>query len=185
MAVLILPVENCYGFAYGSLTATLKLLAVGTWNDQNYLFNDKIGQRDRNWHNGNDTCLSSKKPWWYGWPLWFNHIWAIDFKSSKLFEYVQKRYKLIKLVGLLTQITLISEFSRMSGSIMFGLLLFAWGVGHDTFPFWLLFFMWFLLKIEKWWRELHERMEKYFKEQLNWLKDQGHYNPHSERDRCE
>ena len=26
-------------------------------------------------------------------------------------------------------------------------------------------------------------MEKYFKEQLNWLKNQGHYNPHSERDR--
>ncbi len=26
-------------------------------------------------------------------------------------------------------------------------------------------------------------MEKYFKEHLNWLKDQGHYNPHLERDR--
>jgi len=30
---------------------------------------------------------------------------------------------------------------------------------------------------------LHERMEKYFKDQLAWLKDQGHYNPHSDTDR--
>ena len=44
-------------------------------------------------------------------------------------------------------------------------------------------FLIIFLKIERWWRELHERMEKYFKEQLNWLKDRGHYNPHSERDR--
>lgn len=42
----------------------------------------------------------------------------------------------------------------------------------------------FVLKqIERWWRELHERLEKYFKEQLLWLKGQGHYNPHDETDR--
>jgi len=38
-------------------------------------------------------------------------------------------------------------------------------------------------QIERWWKELHERMEKYFKDQLAWLKDQGHYNPHSDTDR--
>jgi hypothetical protein len=41
----------------------------------------------------------------------------------------------------------------------------------------------FNIKIERWWKELNERIEKYFKEHLNWLKDQGHYNPHLERDR--
>ena len=33
------------------------------------------------------------------------------------------------------------------------------------------------------WRELHERMEKYYKGHLCWLKDQGHYHPHDDKDR--
>ncbi|XP_078484142.1 uncharacterized protein LOC144744114 isoform X2 [Ciona intestinalis] len=32
-------------------------------------------------------------------------------------------------------------------------------------------------QIERWWKELHERLEKYFKRQLMSLKDLGHYNP--------
>ena len=35
----------------------------------------------------------------------------------------------------------------------------------------------------RWWRELHERLEKYFKEKLSYLKEQGYYNPDNERDR--
>eukprot|EP00794_Sanderia_malayensis_P000002 gene2-21645_t len=38
-------------------------------------------------------------------------------------------------------------------------------------------------QIEHWWRELHERLELYFKDQLRWLKDQGHYDPTDERHR--
>jgi hypothetical protein len=38
-------------------------------------------------------------------------------------------------------------------------------------------------EIERWWKELHGRMEKYFKDQFRWLKDQGHYDPHNETDR--
>ncbi|CAB4023493.1 Hypothetical predicted protein [Paramuricea clavata] len=38
-------------------------------------------------------------------------------------------------------------------------------------------------QIERWWRELHERLEKFFKHQINWLKDRGHYDPHSDQDR--
>ena len=29
-------------------------------------------------------------------------------------------------------------------------------------------------QIERWWRELHDRLEKYFKDHLRWLKDQNH-----------
>ncbi len=32
-------------------------------------------------------------------------------------------------------------------------------------------------KIERWWKELHERMEKYFKEQLKYLLLHHHYDP--------
>lgn len=39
-------------------------------------------------------------------------------------------------------------------------------------------------QIERWWKELHERLEKYYKERVNWLKDEHHYNPHDETDRC-
>ncbi|XP_067048999.1 uncharacterized protein [Acropora muricata] len=38
-------------------------------------------------------------------------------------------------------------------------------------------------QIERWWKELHERMERYFKDGLLWLKDQGHYDPHNDSDR--
>lgn len=41
----------------------------------------------------------------------------------------------------------------------------------------------FPLKIERWWKELHERLETFFKDQLNWLKDQAHYDPNDEVDR--
>ncbi|XP_013403271.1 uncharacterized protein LOC106168664 [Lingula anatina] len=38
-------------------------------------------------------------------------------------------------------------------------------------------------QIERWWRELHERLEKFFKMNLCWLKDNGHYDPKSEQHR--
>jgi len=38
-------------------------------------------------------------------------------------------------------------------------------------------------QIERWWKELHERLEKYFKVGLLWLKEEGHYDPHKENDR--
>jgi hypothetical protein len=38
-------------------------------------------------------------------------------------------------------------------------------------------------QIERWWRELHWRLEKYFKHQLLMLKDQGYYNPDDDNDR--
>ncbi len=37
--------------------------------------------------------------------------------------------------------------------------------------------------IERWWKELHERLEKYFKNQLRWLKEHAHYDPSSDMDR--
>ena len=41
----------------------------------------------------------------------------------------------------------------------------------------------FLYQIERWWRELHERLEKFFKFPLKELQDQGHYDTNSETDR--
>ena len=41
----------------------------------------------------------------------------------------------------------------------------------------------FSFQIERWWKELHERMEKFFKEHLALLKDHGHYDPFDETDR--
>jgi len=38
-------------------------------------------------------------------------------------------------------------------------------------------------KIERWWRELHHRMECYFKEQLKTLLNDGHYDQTDQRDR--
>ena len=38
-------------------------------------------------------------------------------------------------------------------------------------------------KIERWWRELLERMEQYFKEQLNELVEEGEYDPNDLNDR--
>ncbi|KAK6173659.1 hypothetical protein SNE40_017071 [Patella caerulea] len=38
-------------------------------------------------------------------------------------------------------------------------------------------------QIERWWKELHERLEKYYKRKLLFLKEEGHYNPHTETDR--
>ena len=43
--------------------------------------------------------------------------------------------------------------------------------------------IWLLLQIERRWKELHERMEKFFKTQLSWLKDQGHNDPNNDTDR--
>ncbi|CAB3987112.1 Hypothetical predicted protein [Paramuricea clavata] len=40
-----------------------------------------------------------------------------------------------------------------------------------------------IARIERWWKELHERLEKYFKNQPRWLKDHGHYVPNSDIDR--
>ena len=37
-------------------------------------------------------------------------------------------------------------------------------------------------KIERWWRELLERMERYFKVQLNELLEDGNYDPSNEND---
>ncbi|KAK3745996.1 hypothetical protein QZH41_017311, partial [Actinostola sp. cb2023] len=36
--------------------------------------------------------------------------------------------------------------------------------------------------IERWWRELHHRLEKYFKLQLNMLFDEGLYDPENQKD---
>ena len=41
----------------------------------------------------------------------------------------------------------------------------------------------FFLQIERWWKELHERLEKYHKADLNWLKINGHYDPSNETNR--
>ena len=38
-------------------------------------------------------------------------------------------------------------------------------------------------QIERWWRELHQRMEKYFKRQLHRLLDEGVYDPNEQTDR--
>ena len=38
-------------------------------------------------------------------------------------------------------------------------------------------------KIERWWRELLERLERYFKAQLNALLETGEYDPSDENDR--
>ena len=38
-------------------------------------------------------------------------------------------------------------------------------------------------QIERWWKELHERLEKYFKDKLIWLKNEHHYKPHDTTDR--
>ena len=38
-------------------------------------------------------------------------------------------------------------------------------------------------KIERWWRELHHRMETYFKDQLKYLVESGHYDQTSHLDR--
>lgn len=39
-------------------------------------------------------------------------------------------------------------------------------------------------KIARWWRELLERMEAYFKSQLSTLLEDGLYDPQDEKDRC-
>ena len=41
----------------------------------------------------------------------------------------------------------------------------------------------YLLKIERWWRELHHHLEKFFKRQLRMLQEQGHYDSNNETDR--
>ena len=38
-------------------------------------------------------------------------------------------------------------------------------------------------KIERWWRELHHRMETFFKEQLQFLLNNGHYDQTDKLDR--
>ena len=38
-------------------------------------------------------------------------------------------------------------------------------------------------KIERWWRELSERMERYFKAQLHELLEDGQYDPSNKNDR--
>ena len=34
-----------------------------------------------------------------------------------------------------------------------------------------------MFKVERWWRELHQRLEKFYKEHLARVKDQCHYGP--------
>ena len=34
-----------------------------------------------------------------------------------------------------------------------------------------------MFKVERWWRELHERLEKFYKEHCARLKNQFHYDP--------
>ena len=34
-----------------------------------------------------------------------------------------------------------------------------------------------MFKVERWWRELHERLEKFYKEDLARLKKKFHYDP--------
>lgn len=41
----------------------------------------------------------------------------------------------------------------------------------------------YILQIERWWRELHERLEKYFKPQLKRLAEEGNYDPSDISDR--
>ncbi|XP_066912421.1 uncharacterized protein [Clytia hemisphaerica] len=38
-------------------------------------------------------------------------------------------------------------------------------------------------QIERWWREHHERLEKYFKDGLVWLKEENHYDPSNSKHR--
>ncbi|XP_068674224.1 uncharacterized protein [Montipora foliosa] len=38
-------------------------------------------------------------------------------------------------------------------------------------------------KIERWWRELHNRLERFFKRQLLMLLERGHYDPNNQTDR--
>ena len=38
-------------------------------------------------------------------------------------------------------------------------------------------------KIERWWRELHERMNRYFKVFLSWLEINGRYDTYNETGR--
>lgn len=38
-------------------------------------------------------------------------------------------------------------------------------------------------KIERWWRDLHNRFERFFKRQLSMLLEQGHYDPSNQTDR--
>jgi len=38
-------------------------------------------------------------------------------------------------------------------------------------------------KIERWWRELNDRLEKFFKVPLNWLLENGHYDRTDQLDR--
>ena len=47
---------------------------------------------------------------------------------------------------------------------------------HSVDPF-------FFLQIERWWRELHNRFERFFKRQLTMLFEQGHYDPSNQTDR--
>ena len=41
-----------------------------------------------------------------------------------------------------------------------------------------------LNKIERFWREPHARFEGFFKDELNQLLEEGHYDPSSQLDRC-
>ena len=47
----------------------------------------------------------------------------------------------------------------------------------------LLYIYSYILHIERWWSELHERLEKYFKQDLSWLRQQGHYDSNNEVNR--
>lgn len=38
-------------------------------------------------------------------------------------------------------------------------------------------------QIDRWWRELHNRLERYFKGQLMMLLERGHYDPSNHTDR--
>ncbi len=37
-----------------------------------------------------------------------------------------------------------------------------------------------LYQIERWWKELHQRLEKHYNQQFLSLKDQGYYDPQND-----
>lgn len=46
-----------------------------------------------------------------------------------------------------------------------------------------IYYLFLFKQIERWWRELHNRLEKFFKRQLRMLLEKGYYDPDDEMDR--
>ena len=40
-----------------------------------------------------------------------------------------------------------------------------------------------MFKVERWWKEFHQRLDKFYKENLARLKNQYHYNPTNDNHR--